>query len=530
MLLDADERDRAPVVPIEDGIEALIPEARRRARRRRIRWVAAVSLLAGLGAAAYAAVGSRSGGVTGESAPHPFVNVRAFKGRGELAFISREKLWVLDGGAGRLRRLPVPDGYAPSSPVFSHDGRWLAYVASRSQDSYGPSELWIAHANGTGAHVVSRLVVNLFVGWSPSTDLVAVAAGESRYVPFGSPTALEVVSPGGLIRTLLTRSAQRTMMTRGAIWSAVWAPDGASLAVSTYSPELGAGTQILDVPVAAGVRRALWLSIRNPQRLTGALSCGRGCSANYAIAQLAGWWRKWGIAFWVFSSGMTHNSDATPLAVIARPGGAPRVIAQTLSDGTTDAVDAGLRGELAVVSTTTSAGREYAVGKTVKRCSPRTLGCAAVPGASTWTGRQLSCRPCFGAPATGPGSAVSLDPAWSPDGTLLAYAKAPAYRAAAVPTLRWYRAHQLYVWNARTGTTHRVGSISGSSVPTWSGDGDSLLYVSADGLWLADAATGNTVEIEHPLYSEATWTAAAASSLSYYGQIPWSRQFSWHTP
>jgi hypothetical protein len=78
--------------------------------------------------------------------------------------------------------------------------------------------------------------------------------------------------------------------------------------------------------------------------------------------------------------------------------------------------------------------------------------------------------------------------------------------------------------------TRRIGAISGSSLPTWSGDGRSLLYVSDDGLWLTDAATGKAVEIEHPLYRRSTWKNVAASDLAFYGQIPWGKQFSWSTP
>ena len=190
----------APAASPEDRTEALIREAHRRTRRCRTRRVAAVAVLVGIGAAVFAVVGGGSGGVIAEPATHPYANLRAFDGRGELAFISRGQAWVLDGGRGTLRRLPVPAAYTPSSPVFSHDGRWLAYVVTRSQDSYGPSELWIAHADGIGAHLVGGLVVNQFVGWSSSADLVAVEAGESEHVPYGLPTALDVVSPPGRVR------------------------------------------------------------------------------------------------------------------------------------------------------------------------------------------------------------------------------------------------------------------------------------------------------------------------------------------
>ena len=475
--LGVDER-RIASDPSEADIQALIKEARRRTRRRRARWVAAIVVVVGVGAAVAGLIG---GGVSrsarGSITPTArFVNIHAFTGDGELAFVSRGKAWVLDGARGTLRRLPVPRGERPSSPVFSHDGRWLAYVTTRRRNASGPLELWIARSDGTASRHVSDLAVNQFFGWSPRTDLVAVAAGESQHPPEGFGTALDVISPQRRVRSLFAPSSRV-----GAIWSGAWSPNGRSIAVSTYSVARDSGTQILDVPVT-GARPAVWLSIRNSRRLTGALGCGSLCGGDYAIVDLAGWWPKWGIAFWIYSSGMTHNSDATPLAVIREPHGRLRVIARTLSDGTTDAVAADDRGELALVASSTSTGRDYAAGKTVQRCSPASFSCTAVPEASTWDGAPLACRPCFGAPATGPGSAVTLDPAWSPDGRLLAYVKAPAYRGSGNPSLAWFQAHQLEVWNPHTNHTRPIGTIRGASLPTWSRNGKSLLYVSQDGL------------------------------------------------
>jgi WD40-like Beta Propeller Repeat len=519
--------DRPQLTEPDDSAEALIREARGRTRRRRLRRAAVLAALVGIGSGLYVLVGGGAGGVIAESASAPYANLHAFKGQGELAFVSRGRVWALDGTNGTLRRLPTPIGSTPSSPVLSHDGRWLAYLVHGDHNQYGPYELWIARADGTGAHRVPGLTVTEPVGWSPTSDLMAVEAGEAHY-PNGSPTAVDLVSPDGHTRALFMRSRGQ-ILRRGGIGSVVWSPDGASLAVSTYSPERYSGTQILDVPIAAGARPTVWFSLGNRQRLKGALSCGSDCGGTDAIAQLAGWWPQWGVGFWLFDSGMTHNSDSTPLAFISGPHAPPRLIAQTLSDGTTDAVSAGPNGQLAAVASGESAGREYGYGKTVERCSARTVTCTPLPAASTWTGRPLQCKPCFDAPANGPGSAVSLDPAWSPNGTSLAYVKAPAWRSAGFPTLAWFGTHWLYVWNSRTNSNQRIGTITGSSLPTWSRDGKSLLYVSGDGLWLANATTGKAIKIEQPLYPESLWKKVSSTTLGFYGQIPWSQQFSWHT-
>jgi hypothetical protein len=58
-----------------------------------------------------------------------------------------------------------------------------------------------------------------------------------------------------------------------------------------------------------------------------------------------------------------------------------------------------------------------------------------------------------------------------------------------------------------------------------------LLYVSNDGLWLAPVGSGKPVEIEHPLFPEQQWnTIGTTAAISYYGQIPWTGQFSWSSP
>jgi hypothetical protein len=249
------------------------------------------------------------------------------------------------------------------------------------------------------------------------------------------------------------------------------------------------------------------------------------------IPDLAGWWPGWGIAFWIDDFGGVRNPDSTPLVAIARPRAQPRRVADTLSTGITDAVAPGAGDQLALVASSRTAGREFGDGKLVQSCRPRT-GCRAIPAATVWSGPNgESCDLCFPLPPRSgePGSGVSEDPAWSPQGSTLAYVKAPVVGTGADPSDAWFADHAIYIWNPTTGTTKRVGTVNGAAVPTWSGDGRDLLYESDNGLWLMPVAIGRPVEIAHPLYSPAEWNARTGhlASVSFYGQIPWDRQFSW---
>jgi hypothetical protein len=111
---------------------------------------------------------------------------------------------------------------------------------------------------------------------------------------------------------------------------------------------------------------------------------------------------------------------------------------------------------------------------------------------------------------------------------LLAYVRAPVLKCISCSDAAWQQAHAIYVWNARTGTTRRVGAVDGASVPTWSSDGHELLFVRDDGLWLQPLSGGAAVEIEHPLLSSAA--LSGPDSVDYFGQIPWSAEFSWWSP
>jgi dipeptidyl aminopeptidase/acylaminoacyl peptidase len=208
--------------------------------------------------------------------PAPSVNAAAFGGHGELAFVSRGRLWVLDGATGTLRRVLIP-GMTPLDPAFSPDGRWLAFLGSSASHSATSSALWIASGDGRGAHQIRGLATGGLIGWSPVADVLAVTAGpQPAREPYGYLTTVRLVAPSGSVRTLLSAAG---------IQGAVWSPDGSSIAVATR--HWPTATTLASYPVTGG-KPVTWLKLNAKRGVLDGMT--------EVIIDPAGWWPRWGSA------------------------------------------------------------------------------------------------------------------------------------------------------------------------------------------------------------------------------------------
>lgn len=451
-----------PKPPHTDELEDLIREARARKRRR---WLGGAAVVAALAAAvnvAFVVAGGsdRTGTGTRLASGAPVVNARAFSGHGELAFVSRRALYVLDGATGKLVRVATAEEQ-PDAPVFSPDGRWLAFALSHSR-------IGVAHANGTAPHVLA-------------------ARGYPRWLPNGSLLVGRRVYQ-------IARSGSAVRVGRAASTLAAWAADGSRIVFIVnrlVHKKDGSfhGVELLNVANTLNGPQTTWYRV--PTRFTP--SSGYTTPAIGVVTVLP---RHQGL---LFSLDPFHSAsiaaDGLPLYELAGPGTTPSKL-----------------GSMVGSAVSLSAGAHFAIGAGGDRYAWRTKHAIACS-----TGSH-----CATVPA--PGRHLSLEPAWSPNASVLAYVVARASRSNNFfqPTIRrWYATRHL--WLLAKGSRPRVVPASrGAADPRWSQDGRSVLFVANDSLWLLSRLDAQPVRIAGPLFRPSSWP-------SYYGQIDWIDQFAWRS-
>ena len=125
-----------------------------------------------------------------------------------------------------------------------------------------------------------------------------------------------------------------------------------------------------------------------------------------------------------------------------------------------------------------------------------------------------------------PHGTVSLDPAWSPNGSTLIYlvghdlGNAGNAGFAQPAVARFYDTLQLWRYDATTGASTELSAAKGAVVPIWARSANSLMFVADDGLWLLKNLEGVPSEIAGPLFRPKDWNA-------FFAQIDWTDRFAW---
>jgi hypothetical protein len=151
------------------------------------------------------------------------------------------------------------------------------------------------------------------------------------------------------------------------------------------------------------------------------------------------------------------------------------------------------------------------VGNTVSDGAAGTIAIGAGGNRYAWLTKDVeicSTARATCSPLRAPAHELTLDPAWSPNGATLAYVEAasePTASAFTQPALaRWYATHSLWLLHVGAKAPAEIPGTQGAASPVWSSDGRSLLYVSADALWLIPTPGAKPLKIAAPLLAP-TW-------------------------
>ena len=403
----------------------------------------------------------------------------AFGGHGRLAFVSRSRIYVLDGSAaGQTASLhAIATAKTPGSPAWSPDGRWLAFLvgAPSADGAVTDGALWLAGPDGQDAHQVLPKVDGF--AWSPTADELAATSG------YGGK--LFAVRPGEPTYPMLEVPGQFD-------GAPAWSPNGREVAVATVDLTAArrfAGSVIdLFVPSEGIVVNSL-------------------ASSRTDALIIDGWWASGeGVLAWSDPRD-SASLPADGLPLVSYPlGDAP-----TATLPSTPAYPSFARPDGAGVALVTGRGR-----------SADTITYCTVSG---------HCGPAQGALP----SPVNLYPASSqwqgePD---LAFAHCAPQATTANVTQRslraWYQTCKLWNVGGAGGNALAVTRAgAGVAAPTWSTTDGDLLYVRDNALWLipmrrSDGAlsTAPALPVVGQLFA-ASWPNAN-------GHTAWRSQFAWHS-
>jgi len=389
---------------------------------------------------------------------------------GELAYVSAGELYSAEPGSAPGRVSSVVD--PSSSPEWSPDGQWIAYLGPR-RGLHVVSVDGLQVPTGLGGAVVAMT-------WSPTSDVLAALVVSGPY-----EGRLVLLSMTGSTTGALAPTRPVTVASRAPVVSFAWSPGGQRMAVTTapVGPSGRAGIEVIDL---AGGPVTILPYVAPAQ----------------SSLILGGWWPDGkGLLAWN-DPGESPTSEAAGLDLLSIPLGASQAM---LLDRTLV--------YLPWLAWSPGGNRLLLVHSS---------------GALPWAGTGLAlCRPaqgtCHDLPE--PPGTVQLDPAWSPDGRTIAFVQAAAESGLApgVGLDAWFESRSLWVESA-AGTNPRrlAGAGTGVAEPRFSPGGSQIAFVTSSSIETVPISGAHANVLVGNLSG-----ALSTAGPDGYGKLPWGGLAIW---
>jgi Tol biopolymer transport system component/serine/threonine protein kinase/DNA-binding SARP family transcriptional activator len=369
-----------------------------------------------------------------------------------LLYVDSVGLATMPAFGGSVQRLSTPDGLIPIGPVWSHDGRSLAYAAGGA--------IWVANADGTLAHKILNSNDPHSISWSPDDAKLAFANGNSVFIygldQFGNiaPSSIWIIARNGENAIRITDDTHANL-------SPIWSPDGHGV---FYVSNIRGGRDVYYQPLRANTAAGAPRRVTTGLRIYGI--AGRGETVAYSV------WNT-NVEIWSFPFPRSGAVSFSKVAARQISSASDRIEALRISpDGKWLAFDSDRSGNMDIYKMRVD-------GSDLQQLTRNTAD-EFHPGWSP-DGRQVSFqswrsgnRDSYVMSADGTSErliagAPSHDFAgmWSPDGTQIAFA---SDRNGGVS------GSELFLVSASGGTPKQL-TTQGGLWPYWSPDGKLIAYV-----------------------------------------------------